>query len=227
MIIAIDGPAGSGKSTTARLVAQRLDYLYLDTGAMYRAVGLGVLQRGGVEKFDPESIMDAIDVDVLYADGRMQVLLNGEDVSAAIRSAEVGAAASHVSTHVSVREMMVARQRRIAREAVEQGRGVVMDGRDIGTDVFPDADLKIFMDAEPGVRARRRYEELRAAGSEVEYQDILQEINKRDQSDMSRAASPLRKAEDAIVIDTSNMSIDDQVAYVLGKVRERGRTPAG
>lgn len=228
MIIAIDGPAGSGKSTTARLVAQQLGHLYLDTGAMYRAIGLGMIRRNVIDDRDAaRRVLPQLQVEMRYEGSRPRVLLNGEDVTTDIRRARAGEAASRVSAWTEVREKLVDEQRRIAREAQNQGRGVVLDGRDIGTVVFPDADVKIFMEADALVRARRRYDELVAAGADVRLDDVLEEINRRDLQDSTRAASPLRRAEDAIVIDTSRASVDEQVALVLEKVRERGRTATG
>lgn len=216
LIVALDGPAGSGKSTTARAVAARLGYVYLDTGAMYRALALSYLRRG--DRPAPVS-----GVDVRYEGTEMRVLLEGEDVSALIRSPEVGAAASRISADASVREKMVALQRRIARGQLEQGRGVVLDGRDIGTVVFPDADVKIFMVADPRIRARRRHAELTEGGAAILEDQVLSEILDRDRRDSERAVAPLRKAPDAFELDTTAFTIDEQVDFTIGKIRERAR----
>jgi len=219
LIIAIDGPAGSGKSTTARIVAERLGYVYLDTGAMYRAVALSQLRGGGDEKryeYAPD-----VSIDVRYEQGEMRVLLDGEDVSEAIRTPEIGSLASRISKVPEVRERLVDLQRRTARDFIARGIGVVLDGRDIGTVVFPDADLKFFMVADPEVRAWRRQAELAARGRFVHIEDVLAEIVERDRQDTERAIAPLRKADDAEVLDTTRCDIDEQVTYIIEKVRER------
>lgn len=220
LIVAIDGPAGSGKSTTARLAAERLGYVYLDTGAMYRAVALSQMRsEAGVQK--PEGNLPEYQIDVQFEQGEMRVLLNGADVSEAIRTPEVGAMASKISKIAEIRERLVYLQRKTAREFVEHGIGVVLDGRDIGTVVFPDADLKIFMVADPEVRARRRQAELAARGRFVGIEDVLAEIRERDRQDSEREIAPLRKADDAEVLDTSRCDVGEQVSYIVRKVRER------
>lgn len=220
MIVAIDGPAGSGKSTTARAVAERLGMLYLDTGAMYRAVALAFLRQGrDFASVDAEAVLPALRLDVSHDADGMHVVLDGEDVSAAIRRPEVGELASRVSMLRAVREKLVAEQRRIGYEHAETG--VILDGRDIGTVVFPDADLKIFMVADDEVRARRRVEDLRERGIEAAFDDVLREIRERDRRDSARALAPLRQADDAIMLDTTGYRIADQVQFVIDKVRER------
>lgn len=219
MIIAIDGPAGSGKSSTARAVARELGLLYLDTGAMYRAVALAFLRAG--RRATPEAAADllaGVHIGIAYVDGDMRVFLNDEDVSAAIRQPEVGQMASRVSTLRAVRDKLVAEQRRIGRGHPE---GVVLDGRDIGTVVFPDADLKIFMVADPDVRARRRLQDLRAQGHEATFEDVLREIEGRDRQDRERDLAPLRRADDAVTLDTTGRRFDEQVQFVVQKARER------
>lgn len=223
MIVAIDGPAGSGKSTTARLVAERLGYVYLDTGAMYRAIGLAMIRRdrlddqaGGVE------LLDSIRLDIRPDDKAFRVFLNDEDVTSLLRTADVGSAASRVAQWPAVREKLVAEQRRIARGAVEEGSGVVLDGRDIGTVVFPDADVKFFVQADAEVRARRRFDELTSAGHKVSFHEVLAEIKQRDKQDAHRAVAPLRVAGDAVLIDTTHVGIEEQVALVIEEIRERG-----
>ena len=222
MIIAIDGPAGSGKSTTARVVARRLGYLYLDTGAMYRAVALAFI-RNNEDRTEAaaERLLPSIRIDLSHDDSGLRVALNGEDVSEKIRDPEITAASSKIAAIPSVRRKLVDEQRRIARRYEHTGGGVVLDGRDIGTVVFPDADLKFFMTAEETVRARRRCEELREKGSRVDYEDVLEDIRRRDEQDARRALAPLRQADDAVVVDTSALSIEEQVSAVLEAVKER------
>lgn len=216
--IAIDGPSGAGKSTVAKAVAQRMRAMYLDTGAMYRAVGLYMLQTG-VPLDDARAIAAAcpgVDVRVLYgADGQQRVYLGEEDVSEAIRTPEASLAASKVSTVPAVRERMVAMQRKIAR-----GRAVVMDGRDIGTKVLPQATLKVFLTASSQVRARRRHRELVEKGAKESYEQVLAELIRRDETDMHRDASPLRKAEDAVEVDCSEMTLAQVVDAVVALAQE-------
>ena len=216
--IAIDGPSGAGKSSVARAVAEKLGAMYLDTGAMYRAVGLYML-KNGVPLNDPAAIAahcPGVDVRVGYGkDGRQCVYLGEEDVSEAIRAAEVSLAASSVSTVPEVRERMVALQRRIA-----SGHSVVMDGRDIGTKVLPDATLKVFLTASAEVRARRRFHELAQKGMPEPYEKVLEELVRRDEVDTHRAASPLRMAEDAVEVDCSQMTLDEVVEAVAALARQ-------
>lgn len=226
--VAIDGPSGAGKSTIARAVARRTGALYLDTGAMYRAVGLFMLENG-VDPSDAARVaarMDAVSVRVGYEAGLQKVYLGGRDVSDAIRRPEVSAAASQVSAVREVRTRMVEMQREIAK-----GHSVVMDGRDIGTCVLPDATLKIFLVADAAVRAARRFRELRAVGAVDTYQEVLEAILKRDHDDSTRAASPLRKADDAVEVDASKLTADEAVREVLRLLGERvggeGIEPSG
>ena len=221
MIVAIDGPAGSGKSTTAREVARRLGYLYLNTGAMYRGVALAFLKTGSDASPDAaDALLPELRLDLRYDGGDMRILLNDEDVTRAIRQPEVGQMASRVGKLAAVRQKLVAEQRRLGTH-YGQDPGVVLEGRDIGTVVFPDAEVKIFLIAEPEVRARRRQAELAAAGTSVAFETVLAEIQQRDRQDRQRALSPLRKADDAVELDTSDRSIDEQVAFVIDCVRER------
>ncbi len=216
--IAIDGPAGAGKSSVARAVARALNATYLDTGAMYRAVGL-YMMKSGVPLDMPSLIAaraDGAHVDVRYEDGVQRIDLNGEDVSDAIRENAVSAAASAVSAVPRVRELMVARQREIAAKT-----DVVMDGRDIGTRVLPDAPLKIFLTAQPEVRARRRYLELERRGEKVDFETLLREIRQRDYNDSHRAVSPMTPAADAILLDSSDMTEKEVTERVISLARER------
>jgi cytidylate kinase len=217
IVIAIDGPAASGKSTTARLVAERLGYLHVDTGAMYRAVALKVLERG-IDASDTDSIEDLIEstaVTVKQVDGTLHAFLDGVDVTDKIRSPEVARAASSVSVIPKVREAMVKEQRRLGKDG-----GIVLEGRDIGTVVFPEADLKIYLTAALNVRAQRRQKELNEQGVAFTLDAIEKEIVERDRKDTTRNASPLTKPPGAIEIDTSNMTIEEQVNIVVGKARD-------
>jgi cytidylate kinase len=208
--IAIDGPAGAGKSSVAKAVAAELDAMYLDTGAMYRAFGLYMLRKGATH--DPEAIaaaVDDVDITVEFIDGTQHIFLGGEDVTQAIREPEVSMAASAVSAVPEVRERMVALQRKIA-----EGHDVIMDGRDIGTKVLPNATLKIFMTASAEVRAHRRCLELEQKGKPEPYEKVLREMKERDYQDSHRAASPLCAAGDAVSLDTTELSFDDTVAEI-------------
>lgn len=220
MIVTIDGPAGSGKSTTARAVAQRLGFVYLDTGAMYRAVALAFL-RSSTEPTPEEaaSLLSALRVGVSYEDGTMHVTLNGEDVTQRIRTQEVGAMASRISQMRRVRDKLVEEQRRVGHERAASEGGVVLDGRDTGTVVFPDADVKIFMTADAQERARRRQAQYAEEGHEVALDEVLREIQTRDQADRDRDIAPLRKADDAVELDTTHRSVEEQVEFVAERVK--------
>ena len=215
MNIAIDGPAGAGKSTIAKKVAQELGSVYVDTGAMYRAIGLYMLENG-ISMDDEEAVIGALDncdIDLRYTDGTQHIFLNGRDVSSDVRKEDVGKAASMVSKILPVREKLVDLQRIIAARTP-----VVMDGRDIGTVVLPDAELKIYLTASSHVRALRRFEELSQKFdlSEVpEIQFLEQAIKMRDERDMNREHSPLKKADDAVVVDSSEMTIDEVTELIL------------
>lgn len=213
LVIAIDGPSGSGKSTTAKQVAARLGYTYIDTGAMYRAVTLAALRKE-LDLADQPSVEElATALSIRFQredDGSLRTILDGEDVSSEIRSPEVTSNVSLVSSYGHVRQAMVSLQREMSSEG-----GVVLDGRDIGTVVFPNADLKIFMVADIDARADRRQKELEAAGRAIPVEDVAADLQRRDDLDSGRELSPLRKADDAVEIDTSGLSIDDQVEKVL------------
>lgn len=221
MIVTIDGPAGSGKSTTARGVADRLGYVYLDTGAMYRTIALAFLRADAAPTMEAaEAVLPAIDVGVQYREDAMHVYLDGEDVTGRIRTPEVGAVVSDISTLQPVRERMVKEQRRIGFEQEDAHGGVVLDGRDTGTVVFPDADVKIFMEADLDERARRRQKEYASEGKEVPFAEVREEIARRDRQDRNRDIAPLRRAEDAIGLDTTNRTIEGQVSFVVDRVKE-------
>ena len=210
--IAIDGPAGAGKSTVAKLIADRLGYLYIDTGAMYRAVALLALEQG-VAFDDAEGLTELIrgnEISLEPAASGCRVLINGKDVSREIRLPEVGNAASPVSAVAEVRSLLVAMQQELAAR-----RPVVMDGRDIGTVVLPDAACKIFLTASPRVRALRRAKELQQKGLPADIDQVEREIRERDERDSTRAASPLRQAEDAVLVDSSDMGIEEVVCRII------------
>lgn len=217
IVIAIDGPAASGKSTTAKLVARRLGYLHIDTGAMYRAITFRVLEEG-IALEDVKSIKSVAErskVRLERIDHANRVLLDGRDVTKEIRSREVTRAVSMISSYQPVRDVLVREQRRIAKDG-----GVVLEGRDIGTVVLPKADLKIFMVASAGERATRRKKELEQSGTIVDRHVLEQEILERDRKDTMRATSPLQKAADAIELDTSLLTIDQQVEFVIAKANK-------
>ena len=207
LIIAIDGPAASGKSTTAQLLAKKLGYLYIDTGAMYRACALKA-KKLGIDINDEESIrnlLDYIDIRIENNNSKNRILLDGEDVSEDIRADDISALASAISAIPAVRYKMVELQRKMG----EKG-SVILDGRDIGTFVFPDAEVKFFLTASPEIRAKRRWLELQQKGIDKDFSEVLADLVKRDNNDSQRALAPLKKAEDAIEIDTSNMTIEEQ-----------------
>ncbi len=210
--IAIDGPAGAGKSTIAKAVAAQKGLIYVDTGAMYRAFGLYLL-RHDVDVNDQEAVIascEKADVSIAFENGEQVVLLDGENVNGLIRTEAVGNMASACSTIARVREIMVARQQQIAKE-----KDVIMDGRDIGTVVLPDARTKIYLTASSKVRAKRRYDELQEKGVDCDLEKIEADIIERDERDTNRAASPLRQADDAVLVDTSDMTIDEVIAKIL------------
>ncbi len=209
MIIAIDGPAASGKSTTAKKVAEKLNFLHLDTGAMYRAVTLFFLNQN-VQLSNQRNIRDALDRISIEFDRNNRPLLNGEDVTNAIRSTRISNAVSEVSAVETVRKKMVQIQQEIGKN-----RNVVAEGRDIGTVVFPNAEFKFFIVADVTERARRRLNELKRKQTGIELDDIVRELKERDKKDSTRKISPLKKADDAIVIDTTNLSIDEQVDKII------------
>ena len=215
--IAIDGPAGAGKSTIAKALAKSLGYYYVDTGALYRGLAIGLLQKGvpfQKEKAVEEEIKGT-HVELLYENGVQKVLCNGVDCSALIRTSEIGEGASVISQYASVREKLLDLQRNVARQ-----HSCVMDGRDIGSVVLPDANKKFFLTASPEVRARRRTLEFQQKGESANYESVLEEVKKRDERDMSRAVAPLKQVEDAILIDSSGLNIEEVVdkmlAYCVG-----------
>lgn len=216
--IAIDGPAGAGKSTIARAVAKELGCIYVDTGAMYRAMALFML-REGVKLEDRAGIIEKCGeayITISYGNGVQAVFLNGENVNAYLRTEEVGSAASVISPIAEVREKLKQLQQRLAAE-----RDCIMDGRDIGTCVLPDAEVKIYLTASSAVRAKRRYDELTARGETCDLEKIRADIEERDYRDMHRETSPLRQAEDAVLVDTSELTVEEVIGKLLEIVRER------
>ena len=217
--VAIDGPSGAGKSTLARAAAGKLGYLYVDTGAIYRTVGCYVRARG-LDPGDGEAVTAAlpqVSIEMTHGDDGLQhMLLNGEDVTQAIRLPEISRYASAVSAHPGVRAFLLEMQRKLARE-----RSVIMDGRDIGTVVLPDAEVKIFLTASPEARARRRCLELEQRGTHQPYETVLREIQERDWNDTHRDTAPLRQAEDAVLLDTTELDFQASEAALLRLIRER------
>jgi cytidylate kinase len=217
LIIAIDGPAGSGKSTSAKLIAKKLGYLYIDTGAMYRAITYLALKNEALK--DESRILELArksKIELKYNDENLVVMLNDQDVSKEIRSSDVNTYVSDVSKISAVRKLLVEKQREIG----EKGSGVVMEGRDIGTVVFPNADIKIFLTASLDTRADRRAKEYTQNGSEVIVENIKNNLSNRDKIDSSRKDSPLTKAADAISIDTTDVTIDEQVSLIIKEVKK-------
>lgn len=218
LIIAIDGPAASGKSTTAQLLAEKLGYVYIDTGAMYRACALKA-KKMGIDINDEESIrelLDDIDIRIENHNSKNRIFLDGEDVSEDIRADDISALASAISAIPAVRYKMVELQRKMG----EKG-GVILDGRDIGTFVFPTAEVKFFLTASPEIRAKRRWLELQQKGINKDFSEVLADLVKRDNNDSQRALAPLKKADDAIEVDTSNMTIEEQTDYLYQIIRSR------
>ncbi len=220
MNIAIDGPAGAGKSTIARLAAKKLGFIYVDTGAMYRAIALYLLDTE-TNTDDPAALQDAlkqVHINIVYEQDVQHVFLNLQDVSAEIRSEKVGNMASKTSQIKAVREKLLDLQRNIAKE-----NNVIMDGRDIGTNILPNAELKIFLTASVDVRAKRRFDELRNMGEWPDLEVIKADIEQRDYQDMNREIAPLKQAEDAVRIDSSDMTIDEVVAKIYDLAKRAGR----
>ena len=216
--VAIDGPAGAGKSTIAKLVAKELNFIYVDTGAMYRAIALFLLNKG-ISKDDEKAIADVcgeIDIEIKHADGLQQVWLNGQDVSAEIRREAVGNMASATSVYSCVREKLLSLQRDIAAT-----QDVIMDGRDIGTCILPNAQAKIYLTASVSTRAKRRYQELCEKGVSCDLEEIKKDIEDRDDRDMHREISPLKQAEDAVLVDSSDMTIEQVVERIVEICREK------
>ena len=210
--IAIDGPSGAGKSTLDRMLAQELGYLYVDTGAIYRTVGLCAFRKG-VEPTDARAVtalLDGMEIDLRYEqDGVQHMYLDGEDVTREIRRHEISRYASDVSAIPAVRAFLLERQRELARRG-----DVIMDGRDIGTNILPNADVKIYLTASVETRAKRRYDELASKGESCDFDEIARDIKERDERDMTREIAPLKKAEDAILVDSSDMTIDEVVSKI-------------
>lgn len=217
IVIALDGPSGSGKSTVAKFLSDKLNILYLDTGAMYRATALKALNLG-IDTFDEEGVktfINNINLEIKYIDKSQHTFLDGEDVSQKIREPHMSMAASNISSLKTVRLKMVEMQRKIASDI-----SCVLDGRDIGSYVLPDADYKFFITASPEVRAKRRFDELKAKNFDVNYDEILKDIEKRDYNDIHRDFSPLVQAKDAVYIDTSDMNIEEVTNKILSFIKQ-------
>jgi len=209
IIVAIDGYSSCGKSTIAKALAKHAGYTYVDTGAMYRTIALYMLRHNIVAEADIIAALPKVQVGFTLADGAQHATLNGEDVESQIRTLEVGNRASEISQIKEVRAFLVAQQQQMGK-----AKGIVMDGRDIGTVVFPNAELKLFLTASPEVRAQRRYDELVEKGEKPDYQAVLADVNERDYRDTHRAESPLRQAEDAVVVDNSHMTREEQMQVI-------------
>jgi cytidylate kinase len=220
IIVAIDGYSSCGKSTIAKALAKHAGYTYVDTGAMYRATAL-YAQRLGLDNdlLQVVPLLNNIQISFIQTANGQHVTLNGEDVEAFIRTLEIGNLASQISTIKEVRAFLVAQQ-----QVMGDAKGIVMDGRDIGTVVFPNAELKLFLTASPEVRAERRFKELQAKGEKPVWEDVLADVNDRDYRDTHRAESPLRQAEDAVVVDNSQMSREEQMEYIIEVFRGRSQS---
>ena len=217
--VAIDGPVGAGKSSLARICAKKLGYIYVDTGALYRTVGL-FCARNGIDTDNHTAVKLAISsklkLEIRLIDGTQHVYMNGEDVSEDIRTPEMSMMASKVSAIGEVRHYLVDIQRKMAEE-----NNVIMDGRDIGTVILPNAQVKIFITAKPEIRARRRYDELVAKGMDVKFEDVLSDLNKRDYNDSHRAEAPLKQADDAVLLDTSELDFDGSANAIIKIIEEK------
>lgn len=222
--VAIDGPAGAGKSTLAKAAAARLGFVYVDTGAIYRTVGLAA-RNAGVDKADSEGIkalLTGLQVDIRYENGVQKMYLNGGDVTGEIRSPEISAYASYVSAIPEVRAFLMEMQRRLARE-----HDVIMDGRDIGTVVLPEAGLKIFLTASAEKRAMRRFRELQEKNPAITFEEVLSDMTARDAKDSQRETAPLKAAEDAVLVDTSDLGLEESVELIVNMIaRQRETTEA-
>lgn len=216
--IAIDGPAGAGKSTIARAAAKELGFIYIDTGALYRTIALFFIREGVdiADKGQVASALSKINADISFSGGEQQMILNGENVSGLIRTPEVSMMASSSSALPEVREFLLDRQRSLARE-----HNVIMDGRDIGTVVLPDANIKIFLTASPEIRARRRFDELVEKGVQVTFEEVLEDLNQRDYQDSHREIAPLKPAEDSVVADTSGKTLEEAIEYLLSIIKSK------
>ena len=216
--IAIDGPAGAGKSTMARACAKELGYLYVDTGAIYRTVGyyMRLMGVGPKDKDGIARLIDEVNIDIRYEDGVQHMILNGADVTGEIRTPEISMYASGVSAQPCVRAFLLDMQRQLART-----HNVVMDGRDIGTVVLPQADVKIFLTAAPESRARRRLLELEGRGQKTDFETVLRDIVQRDEQDRNRPIAPLRQAEDAVLLDTTRLNLEESLAAMLFLIKEK------
>ena len=216
--VAIDGPAGAGKSTISRAAAKEMGYIYIDTGALYRTVGLNAMRKGA-DVNDPESVVatitDDLKVELRFIDGEQRMFLNDEDVSDKIRTPEASSAASKVSAVPEVRKYLFDLQKNLAKN-----NNCIMDGRDIGTVVLPDAKVKIFLTASPEARAKRRYNELIEKGMDVKYDDVLADMIKRDYDDSHRAIAPLKQADDAVLADTSDINLEESIALIIKIIKD-------
>ena len=216
--VAIDGPAGAGKSTISKQLAKKLGFIYVDTGALYRAIGLKFLRQGFDTKLecDIPAILKTVQIDIKFVDGEQRVFLNGEDVSSLIRTPEASMMASAVSAKPPVREFLLEMQRKLARE-----NNVIMDGRDIGTVVLPDATVKIFLTASVETRATRRYLELKERGSAATFEEVLEDMKVRDYNDSHRPIAPLKPAEDSVIVDTSGFEFEQSVDTLYNIIKEK------
>ena len=217
MKVAIDGPAGAGKSSIAKAVAKKMDFIYIDTGAMYRAVAVYAIENGIEIKEEnfTRDVLDKIKIDIAYEDGAQKIFLSGRDVSERIREADVSIGASNVAVIPAVRLKLVELQRSLAEKT-----SVIMDGRDIGTYVLPDAEVKIFLTASSDVRAKRRLLEMKEKGMEADFETVKRDIEYRDKNDSEREFAPLKQAEDAILVDTSDMTIEEVIERISGIIKE-------